>query len=261
VVLDTAEELGFITKEERDKKLSVVQRYFSNTLFRDALGVDFGADGELTTELSDADFNKLFKKFIRDVATKEVTTRDNKVDIETYARALRTTDGLDGSREEKRPAVPEPEPASKKKKKKLKEPSKPTKIVPCSELQQALENIPSYKLAQLYYSLCSISLADHTPLLTVGSWSFLETLTAVCGRNATTDFYSFLSDGKLSGLGLGSKKDNKSLKEAVKRIAELGNSTKHNKTSGSFNGDQLANDFETMEKMLVALAVSANGQT
>ncbi len=130
-----------------------------------------------------------------------------------------------------------------------------------NELQTALDDIPSYKLAKIYYSLCSLSLAQHTPLLSVGAWTFIETLTALNGRNAKANFHSYLSPQVLQKLGIAEKKDTTSIREAVKRISELGNSTKHNKTSASFNGETLANDFETMEKMLIALAVQAKGKS
>lgn len=75
------------------------------------------------------------------------------------------------------------------------------------------------------------------------------------------DFVSFLNIQKLETLGFGAKNETKALREAIKRIAELGNTTKHNKTAAAFNGDQLANDLHTMEKMLLVLAQSAKGKT
>lgn len=260
-ILDSAETNGLITSEERKGRLSTVQRYTGNPIFRDSLGLELGPDGEPTTDLSDNDFKVLFGTFMRDVAGKNVTTRDNTKTITTYAHQLRNSDGLDNVRGNRRSVQSTKSTTKEMKKKKLAKPSSPTKIGPSDDLQAALKAIPSYKLEQLYFSLCSLSLASHTPLLTVGAWSFLETLTAVCGRNSGTDFHSYLSAQKLTNFGLGGKRDTASIREAVKRISELGNSTKHNKTSGSFNGVQLANDFETIEKLLVSLAVEAKGKT
>lgn len=260
-MLDSAEETGLITSDERKGRLSTVQRYTGSPIFRDALGLELGPDGDPTTDLSENDFKMLFGRFMQDVAGKKVTTRDNTKAITEYAHELRSTEGLDRTRGDRRSVEPPKPTPSGKTKKKLTKPASPSKIAPSDDLQAALKAIPSYKLEQLYFSLCSLSLASHTPLLTVGAWSFLETLTAVCGRNSGTDFHSYLSSQTLSKLGLGGKKDFASIREAVKRISELGNSTKHNKTSGSFNGVQLANDFETIEKLLVSLAVDAKGKT
>ena len=44
------------------------------------------------------------------------------------------------------------------------------------------------------------------------------------------------------------------LNDAMKRVFECGNSTKLDPTPDAFNGEQLANDFESMEKMMIALA-------
>ncbi len=94
-------------------------------------------------------------------------------------------------------------------------------------------------------------------MLYVGSWMFIETLTALCGRNYNTDFHSYLSVQKMTSLSLGAKNETKAISEAVKRISEAGNTTKHNKTSAAFNGEQLANDFEVMKSLLVALVKKA----
>ncbi|MBB4952738.1 hypothetical protein H4S14_000780 [Agrobacterium vitis] len=260
-ILDSAQRRSLISDEGREGRLSTVQRYVGNPIFRDALGLESGVDGEPTTDLSENDFSKLFRQFIKDVAEKKITTRDNAEKIKAYSHSLRSIENLDGLRVDRSSIEPQKTKASSSQLNKPVKPAHPTKIAPSDELQAALKEIPSYKLEQLYFSICSLSLSSHTPLLTIGAWSFLETLTAICGRNPATDFYSHLSGQNLESLGLGAKRETASIREAVKRIAELGNSTKHNKTSGSFNGVQLSNDFETMEKMLVALAKSAKGKT
>jgi hypothetical protein len=260
-VLDTAEAMGIITPKERKGRLSTVQRYLGNPLMRDALGLDGKGDSGPTTDLSEIDFGIVFREFIRDVANKEVTTRDNADQITQYSHHLRSMEGLSGNRVPRREIQAVPSGQNTKPQTKISKPIKPTKITPNDDLQAALKAIPSYKLEQMYYSLCSISLASHTPLLTVGAWSFLETLTAVCGRQSSTEFSAYLNPTKLQSLGLGHKTATQAIRQAVRRIADLGNSTKHNKTASAFNGDQLANDFETMGPMLVALAKEAKGKT
>ena len=94
----------------------------------------------------------------------------------------------------------------------------------------------------------------------MGAWSFIETLTALNGRSPGTDFHSYLSNQKLVKLGLINKQEIKSIRGALKRVADFGNSTKHHKSSADFSSEQLANDFETMEQTLVALAKECKGK-
>ncbi len=208
-----------------------------------------------------ADFDLLFKKFMEDVAAKRITTRDNASRITEYSHSVREIDGVSGDRVDRHTVSSSTENNDTKKTKKTKRPSKPTKISPNDELQKALKEIPSYKLEILYFSLCTLSLSQHTPLLSIGAWSLLETLTAICGRTIKSDFHSYLNGKKLEDIGTCKKTEASSIREAVKRVSEYGNSTKHNKTSAAFNGEQLANDFETMTQMLIDLAVNAKGKT
>lgn len=56
---------------------------------------------------------------------------------------------------------------------------------------QKLETLDNQKLSSIYYSLTKISLKRHTPILTIGLWAFLETLTAASGREENTAFDHF----------------------------------------------------------------------
>ncbi|MGB9154774.1 MAG: hypothetical protein WCD70_17010, partial [Alphaproteobacteria bacterium] len=145
---------------------------------------------------------------------------------------------------------------NKKKKKPPKKPEKPKNITYESEIHEKLKAIPSFKLEQIYYSLCSIDLENHTPLLSVGAWSFLESLTAKAGRNSTTDFHSFLSKEKLQGMGISDGQNMKSLRQAVERISGYGNTTKHHENSANFNGAQLVNDMDSLKEVICKLAES-----
>lgn len=262
-MLDLAQDRGILTSDERKGRLSTVQRYLSNPLMRNALGLETGGSATLSTNLPDQDFDIVFRSFIRDVADKKVTTRNNSSDIADYANKLGSLEGVSGERVSRK-EINDSKSAYDDKKTKPKKPKRPprqAKISPNDALSQALGSIPSYKLERIYFSLCSLTLYNHAPLLYVGAWSFLETLTALCGRNESVDFQSFLSAQMLERLGLGNGKKTKSIREAVKRISEYGNSTKHNKTSAGFNGDQLANDFDTMSEMLLVLAKEAKGRS
>ena len=259
-ILDVGESLNFLSATERKGRLSTVQRYLSNPHMRNALGLDARDLDNVTTELPDEDFRILLRRFMEDVANKRITTRDNSPKIIKYANKLSNLEGVSGERvkihtiaDNKTSTQSRPKPAAQR-------PKKPVKISHSEELMTALGEIPSYKLERLYYSLCSIRLDAHTPLLSVGAWALIETLTAIAGRSASTDFYSYLSNQKLNSLGLGDRQETRSIREALKRVSEFGNSTKHHRSSAAFSGEQLANDFETMEKMLLALAVECKGK-
>jgi hypothetical protein len=262
IILDLGQEKGFIDAEERVGRLSTVQRYIVNPIFRDALGLDATDLSNVRTTMPIDEFDIAFEKFLRDVAEKRITTRADREAIIKYANQLRTLDGVTGARGEKT-SISQPEDTDDTEddaKDKPKKPKAPSRLPYNQDLMDALEAIPSYKLSKVYYSLCSIGLKTHAPLLYVGAWTFLETLTAICGRNSATDFHSFLSGQRLEELGVGKKAEVKSEREAIKRVSELGNSTKHNKTSAAFNGEMLANDMQLLERTLIALARSAKGQ-
>ena len=84
-----------------------------------------------------------------------------------------------------------------------------------------------------------------------------ETLTGRAGRSSDTDFLSFLSAQRLQHYGLGRGRDTKALRDAVQRISHFGNITKHHETAAAFNGDQLANDMETLKDLILRCADEA----
>ncbi len=260
-VLDYAENKGFISKDERKQKLTTAQRFLSNVTFREAIGLEPNHPDGISRNRSQAEFDTLIRRFTYDLANKNIDSRHNKTEITDYARRLLEAPDISGNR-----CQPEPiNQASGKKsqsvnKEKDGKPSKPkqkTKLPYSQEVYEAIRQIPSYKLEHIYYSLCQIKLTDHTPLLAVGLWTFIETLTALCGRNQQNSFPSFLNANKLEALGLGSKKVTKPIIEIINRVSEYGNTTKHHDGAAQFDSNQLYNDFENLEKMIIALAHDA----
>ena len=124
-----------------------------------------------------------------------------------------------------------------------------------------LKALKSFKLEHLYNSLCAVPLQENTPLLAVGTWAFFETLTAKVGREANTAFSNYLSKARLQQYGLGTGPQTKPLREAIVRIADYGNTTKHHDTAAAFNGDQLANDLETLKELIIKCADDALAKT
>ncbi|WP_415279681.1 hypothetical protein [Brucella sp. BZ] len=254
-VLDYAEENGLITSEQRKKKLTTVQRYMSNPLMREALGIDLSDPDEVGVNRPKQDFDLLLRTFTEDLLSddkdSEVTSRKNKEDISAYARKLSRTGGLTGQTIESEPitrptAVTEIE--AKPEKPKPKNPTPPTKINYDEEIAAKLEQLKNFKLQNLYYSICDVSLKNHTPLIAVGVWSFMESLAKKMGSD--NDFYSYFNAGRLSLLGLGDKQKTAGLRQAIQRISHYGNTTKHDEESANFNAPQLANDMDKMCQFL-----------
>jgi hypothetical protein len=90
-------------------------------------------------------------------------------------------------------------------------------------------------------------LKEHAPLLTIGVWAFVESLTALAGRNQNTDFVSFFNP-RFAQFGVLGKPT--AVREALKRIQDNGNTTKHHEIAATFDGEQLSNDFETIVPLL-----------
>ena len=249
-VLDAGEQRGFISANDRVGRLSTVQRYLSNPLFRNALGLDINDPDNITTTLPDDDFHIVFERFMENVAKRTFSTRDNKQHIDENANQLSA--GLTGYRGEPRPIIEETSPGEPGPRRD-RPPKRPSRIAHSEKLQNAIDSTENYKLQNIYYSMHKLSLNVHTPLLTVGAWVFVETLTALIGRKAKTDFHSYLNNNKLHQLGL-DRDGMKAVREALKRLSENGNTTKHNQSAAAFHGETLANDLATMEELLIALA-------
>jgi hypothetical protein len=88
-------------------------------------------------------------------------------------------------------------------------------------------------------------------------WAFLESLTARAGRTVTTDFQAFFSKDRLTTYGLSRGKGDKSISEALRRVSASGDVSKHDPTAAMFNGEQLANDMDTLKNVIVKCAEEA----
>lgn len=249
-LLDYAVDHGMLTAKDRDGKLTTVQRFVGNVIFREALGLDASGGEEFSRTRPKQEFDKLVKTFIGDLAGKvRVTSRMNSEEIKKYARSLVTTAGASNKRVEPEPLAT---PANGKKPKTKHKPVRHEKAVHIEledEIWKALQTLKNGKLLSLYWSICSVELDPHAPLVAVGTWAFTETLTACAGRDPKTDFQAFLSNQKLRAYGLTG--DLKAIRAAMGRIAEYGNTTKHHPVSATFNGDQMHNDMSTFKDVVL----------
>ena len=259
-LLDYAQCKGFISTDARRGKLTTVQRYASNAVFRETLGLDASEPDEVYRNRTSDDFELLVRQFIADLINRPdvVNSRSNRPEIEDYARELGTIEGQTRERIE-----PEPISAASgdgRKRARRSRPgkqSRPKRLPYESEVAAKLKGLKSFKLQHLYNSLCSVPLQENTPLLAVGTWSFFETLTAKVGRAPNTAFPDFFSKERLAHYGLGRGPQIKPLREAIVRISDYGNTTKHHDTAAAFNGDQLANDLETLKELIIKCADEA----
>ena len=259
-LLDYAENDNLITSEERRKKLTTVQRFLGNEIFREAIGVVPSDDMQVKLTRPEADFKVILKTFIGDlVGGKAVTSRMNSDAIEKYAGPLSSIKGVSGKRIA--PSALKANSSGTRKGKVNKKPSKPNKadnIESENEITIALRNLGNEKLKSLYHSICKIKLSDHTPLIAIGVWAFFEILTACSGRNDGTAFDSYITKAKLEGYGIKDKA--KTLVAILQRIGEYGNTTKHHPLAAQFNGQQLHNDMAALKEVTIKLieeAVSA----
>ncbi len=260
--LDYAEREELISAEGRKRKLTTVQRFLSNPVMRETLGLDTHDPRKIARNRTEEDFNLLAQRFVLDMLGEnpKINSRYNKANIEVYARELGSIEGQSNERIEPEPLMSG---SSKPKSKRRQQPGKvkgPQRLPHQPEIESTLETLNSWKLRSLYRSICAISLQENTPILAVGVWSFFETLTALAGRDPGTDFYSFLSPQKFSEYKLGTKRQTNPLRQAVRRILDYGNATKHHSTAAAFNGDQLANDLDSLEELILKIIEDAISQ-
>jgi hypothetical protein len=249
-ILDLSEKMGLLTKEERAGKLTTAQRHLNSEAVRDALGLDVSDPDNIKYKIPVEEFKSQLATFVGDLKENgtKVNSRNNKAAIDKYGKTLAKSLSGDHSK----PTAITKAAAAGGKKAFKKAPRKAPKIPHIQydkELAEALVTLASSKLERLHYSICDISLEAHAPLLTVGVWAFVESLTALAGRNQNVDFVSFYSNAKITQLGITGKPN--ALREALTRIQHNGNTTKHHEIAASFDGEQLANDFDTIAPLLL----------
>lgn len=259
-VLDYAVREGLLSNEKRGGKLTTVSRYLNDKLVREALGVDASDMNNICRTLDKPEFNSFLQKFLDDLETGEVSSRKNKAERAAYASQLRASQnrpqvpsGLHPLRGDKS-KVPPTKPTKKKKSSKQ---DRTIFINRHPEIEDALKKIGGQKLPSIYNSITSIELEPHTPLLTLGVWTLIESLSALMGRKSNTNFPSYFGRDVLQSLGLSEGKGDKAIKTVLQQISHLGDITKHHSTAASFNGDQLANDMEVLKKFFLKCAEAA----
>lgn len=256
-VLDAAENLGFISKEERQGKLTTAQRFLNSPVVREAIGIDTENPEDITYNRPPKNFKKQLSRFIDDLKDgNKISSRFNRSQVDAYGRKLASNPEITNERVS--PVSLTSVTAVKRKPARRTQPRKPkppTHLEYDKNLATALGAHANAKLEALYYSICAVHV-EHTLLLTIGVWAFIESLSALAGKKDNTDFQAFYSNQRLSAYGLGSGKSLGPVRDALKRISRNGNATKHHKISGNFDGAQLINDLATITPLLIKTAES-----
>jgi hypothetical protein len=259
--LDYAVAEGLISQEDRKGKLTTVTRFMTVDVFREALGLDQSNPDELARTRPKSEFDAIARRFIRDLASGTANSRMNKPKIIEYARPLASTPSVTATRIEPEAIERTGGVAAKPGKQARKTPRKPEKlrhIQYADDVASALKCYGNHKLENLYNSICTVELEGHTPLVCIGVWAFMETLTACAGRNDKTSFNDFLSNNRLGAYGLSGSKT--AIRGALTRTQDYGNSTKHEALAATFNGDQLNNDLAVLKTVILKCIEDAASQ-
>jgi hypothetical protein len=289
-LLDAALAIGLITEEDRISKLTTVQRYIGNPTMRSAFGIVRDRFGEYWIDREIDDFTVLFKGFLDDMRDGRLSSRSDAAAVIRYSDQLTERTGVSNDRVDLMSlksvfdgiAKPNKEGATEEKK----TPQNNTadsvdtrdgapnndkndaegqtkdehiEIRPrltiggTPELETAFAKSGSQKLQSLYKSCTTLSLRNHCPIVTVGFWSLMESLAALHGGDGST-FDGYFGQNRMEqDFGFTNREERKNFSAALKRLTEKGNSTKHSSIAASFDGMQLANDFDTLTPLMIAV--------
>lgn len=269
-IMDLAQEHGLIDQNQREQKLTTVQRYVGNPSFRIAFGLRREQDKTLWVLRDPDDFAILFRSFIEDAKKGSLSSRSSAKDVAEYATKKVIESGVSQKTSDPYPladalnpstdsdddegdSTPQPTPP----------PPPPQPPVPPqhrrilgynAEVVSALDRAQIDKLSSLYRSCCEAHLSKNAPLLTVGWWSILESL---CQLHGGRPFKEYLSKDFISKSLVGiSKEERNDMWTAIDYISTRGNSTKHSALAGSFDGHQLANSVDIINPLVVQLLES-----
>ncbi|HEY3910821.1 MAG TPA: hypothetical protein VGM07_13130 [Stellaceae bacterium] len=246
--LDYAQDKGMMTAEQRKRRLTTVQRFLGNSIFKEVIGIDESDPEQLSRTRPAADFDIIARRFVRDLVEGKANSRMNRAEIIQYARPLSSISCVTTVRvpAEALTSGPAPRPARRT------HPGRPARVRHVQfeeEISAALKTYGNEKLQSLYHSICNIDLDPHTPIVAIGVWAFFETLTACAGRHDATAFGAFLGNAKLAAYGMTG--DRGAIRSALDRVRDYGNITKHHSIAGTFNGDQLNNDMILLKILVI----------
>jgi hypothetical protein len=259
-LLDYAETTGWIAPEDRRGiLLSTVTRYLANPEVRAALGlVSAATSSEIEAHGDKFRFETTTRRFLGDIQSGTLSSRSVSKDWRDYAKLIEDEYGtVAPSSIPWRPTHPDVKSAPDKARSTAHRPAKArlatvdtTRIALSKDMVNALNALGSHKLSSLYRSLTTLRLDEHPTLLTIGSWVFLETLTAKHGRPDGTKFAAYLNNKMASGYP---RLAWKSKRIALEYIEDHGNVEKHDPSFSSIDAGNVYNHFVTLDDLLVKL--------
>jgi hypothetical protein len=264
VLLDYAQAKGLLNEEGRKGSFSHMARLVGNVLVAEALGLDYsrGPD-ELQRNRPVEEFDQALDLVVKEAQSKALGSQAPKREIDNFARRVLSEANVSGRRISPEPILQQFEPQDvqldpaqptdlSNDDTKPRPPKHPEHVSNDPKIRKGLEEIGSQKLLSLYYSICSINAKNHTPLIAVGVWSFLECITASMGRAEGTSFISYLKRGRLSEIGVGKGQELNAPYSALERCSEFGNITKHHKVAAAYHHPQLINDMQVLGPTILA---------
>ena len=254
---------GFIAEEDTNKKITTITRFVTNPIAKEVLGLDSSNPDSISRTRPAEDFDKLQKQFLKDLVSGEVVhSRQNKAEIEAYARKLPGKVGASSVRIDAEPMAAKDQSTGKSTSSKPKgQPRAPKPTPPMAYkiighdqgFADKLQQLGNQKMESLYYSVCDVGLKHHTPLVTVGVWSLVESLMTLAGKTgSSTSFKAFFNTENNQSRGF-SNNQAKHISEALERLTANGNTTKHGPIGANFNGDDLVNDMALITPALLSL--------
>lgn len=276
-LLDIAERAGWIKRKDRRGKVSTLHRFVSNPKFRAHAGFDYTTGSDDLVIRDQVTFDREVKALIDDMLAGKVNTRFDKRAIDDWITQRKTaaaTPGGSGGSSTKSGQPPGggaggapgggggaggAPGGSGGQKPKPTPPKKPELLPYDKSIAEELEKLASQKLTAFYHSICDVSL-EHTPLLTVGCWSFLETLCAIQQNAPTKGFNQVWNNNFLEQkLGFQDANRRKELIAAIGRLYSDGNITKHAMSGAWMNDKQLYNDMDTLRPVILRVVQLVNG--
>lgn len=283
-LLDQALARGMIGEADRASKLTTVQRYLGNPTMRKALGIVRDGDREYWVNREITDFSLLLDAFLEDVRQGNLSSRSDAAAVIRYSDLLLDQTGVGDERVEPvtiasafdeivrlrdsdRSGSPTDEDDDSEGDGDSDEGDDETqddddddvgirprlKIGGTAELETAFAKSGSQKLQSLYVSITTLSLKQHCPMVTVGFWSLMESLAALHGGEGST-FDGYFSHQRLQNtFGFSSRDERKNIVASLKHLTSKGNSTKHSAIAASFDGNQVANDFDVLTPLMLAV--------
>lgn len=249
-ILDYAEKKGLISDEERKGKLTTVTRYVTKLPVQEALGIDATDLSKIRVTKPADDFDTLLGKFLGDLASGYVNSRAKGAEtFKAYGRELGSIP-VPGKGQISPGLLTTSQSGERVVRRRSKIKSR-TALTYEHEIMDALKALDSQKLTSLYNSITQIPLSQHAPLVSIGAWAFLESLAARAGMDEKTNFLSFFSKERRAKYGLPTGQGAKAVTKALEQVATSGDVTKHHGTAAEFNGEQLANNMDTLRDLIL----------